>query len=236
MKQCDNRHGAHSSTDRWTHRQGQGAAALRHSCRSAQPHGGPGRVLWPKAPLAWVDQLPVPHHILTVLEMLTPCSPLWLPITLPVYAFIFSGDAHCFRLETLSSLCFTLPSTPTCLGLITSSQDKSTVSAQNTPPPASFHGSPVPQPCRYTASAQMLKTAFLQHPPQLPISSACLSPTVSPMQGHWRYPSSSGFPLPATLCTPLGPHCLGTGDTLPPRPQQPPSLCISESAMAPLRH
>lgn len=102
-------------------------------------------------------------------------------------------------------------------------------------PPESFHGSPVPRPCRYTAGAQMLKTAFLQHPPQPPISSACLSPTVSPMQGHQRY-LSSGFPLPATLCTPLGPHCSGTGDTLPPRPQQLPSLCISESAMAPLRH
>ena len=95
VKQCDNRHSAHSSADRWTHRPGHGAAALRHSCTSAQPQGGPGRVLCPKAALAWVDQLPVPPSH-PVLEMLAPCSPPWLPIILPVYAFISSGDAHCF--------------------------------------------------------------------------------------------------------------------------------------------
>ena len=40
---------------------------------------------------AWTDRLDclsVPHHVLaaSVLETLSPCSPLWLPSTLPVYA------------------------------------------------------------------------------------------------------------------------------------------------------
>ena len=209
---------------------------LRHNCRSAQPQGGPGPVLHPKAPLAWVNHR-VPHHILTAclrdaLSLQPSVAPHYTPCLCPYLLWRCSLLQH-----QKHSLAFALCS-PLLLPVWISLHPHRTrplFQLRTHSAPASFHGSPVPPPCCYTASAQMLKMAFLQHPPQFPITSACLSPTASPMQGLRRYLSSSGFPLPATLC-PLGPHCLGPGDTLPPQSQQPPSLCISESAMAPLRH
>lgn len=193
-------------------------------------------MLRPKGPLAWVNQL-VPHHILTAwlrdaLSLQPSVAPHYTPCLCPYLLWRCSLLQH-----QKHSLAFALCS-PLLLPVWTSLHPHRTrplFQLRTHSSPASFHGSPVPPLCCYTASAQMLKMAFLQHPPQFPITFACLSPTASPMQGLRRYLSSSGFPLPATLC-PLGPHCLAPGDTLPPWSQQPPSLCISESARAPLRH
>ena len=146
-------------------------------------------MLCPKAALAWVDQLPVPHHILSWRCSL-PAALCGSPLhSLSIYAFISSGDALCFSTgNTLQPLLYApLHSYLSGPHYILTGQVHCFRSEHTLP--ESFRGSPVPRPCYYTAGAQMLKTTFLQHPPQLPISSAC---------------------------PPLCPQCRGTRDTYPP--------------------
>ena len=158
---------------------------LRPNCSSAQPQGGPGPVLCPKAPLAWVDRL-VPHHILTAcLRDAVSLQPFVTPCLCPYLLWRRSLLQH-----RKHSLAFALCS-PLLLPVWTSLHPHRTrplFQLRTHSSPASFHGSPVPRPCHYTASAQMLKMAFLQHPPQLPITSACLSPYCVPSAGAQEIP------------------------------------------------